>query len=211
MTKFDAFAQIDDVYARIIDQGKLTASLRGLKRGEKTAVLIDANNLICALEARGIRIDYGKLKDIFDNRCDLVTINMYIAIAENRPEQKKWLDILRDIHGYCVKSKYIRVYEDHGQKGNVDVELTISAMKLHPSIEHVVMITGDCDFIPLVSELRDQGRRVSIVGSLSGDTRHTSKDLTNAANHFFDLEDILPYLGPTKLKDTHTEAPTKEV
>jgi len=200
MTQFNAFEHVGDVYLRVIEQGKLTTILRGLQLGEKTVVIIDANNLICALEARGIRIDYGKLKRIFDDRCDLISMHMCIAITEGRPEQKKWLDVLREQYGYQIRSKYIRVYDDHSQKGNMDVEITIDAMKVHPSVEHVVLITGDSDFIPLVTELRNQGRRVSVVGSLQGDARYTSKELTYAANHFYDLVDLIPHLGATKLK-----------
>ena len=194
MKKFDAFANVDEVYQRLITAGKLDMVLKGLKQNERTAVLIDANNLICALEAQGVRIDYGRLKDLFSTRCDLVTMNMFIATSEGRVDQKKWLDILQDEYGYRVISKNIRTYDDFGQKGNMDVEITISAMKLMSSVEHVVLITGDRDFIPLVSELRNNGRRVSVVGSLQGSVKYTSRDLTNAANHFFDLKDLLPYI-----------------
>ena len=51
-------------------------------------------------------------------------------------------------------------------KGNMDIELTVDAMELSPHVDHVVLISLDGDFRPLVESLQRQGVRVSVVSTI---------------------------------------------
>ena len=50
-------------------------------------------------------------------------------------------------------------------KGNMDIELTVDAMRLVEQLDHVVLFTGDGDFRALVAALQVHGRRVSVVST----------------------------------------------
>ena len=51
-------------------------------------------------------------------------------------------------------------------KGNMDIELTVDAMRLAESLDHVVIFTGDGDFRALVGALQQSGKRVSVISTL---------------------------------------------
>ncbi|MDI6883354.1 MAG: hypothetical protein QMC93_02725 [Patescibacteria group bacterium] len=55
------------------------------------------------------RISYEKLKKYFKNECEknLGKIFVYTAYDSNRPQQKKFLDMLK-INGYIVRTKEVK-------------------------------------------------------------------------------------------------------
>lgn len=192
MTKFNAFAGVDTVFDRILDDSRLTALLPGLNREEKTVILIDGNNILGMTDILGFEIDYAKLRKVFEARCRLDTIEMFVGINATNPDHVAWTDFLREKYKYRMKAKPIK------WKGNVDIEMAIRAMRLHESVEHVILATGDSDFIPLVEELINDGRRVSILGSRECVPNAMSQDLINAADLFYELNQIKPYIARTE-------------
>jgi uncharacterized LabA/DUF88 family protein len=77
-----------------------------------------------------------------------------------------WLDY----NGYAMVTKPTKSFTDalgHRRvKGNMDIELTVDAMRLVEHLDHVVLFTGDGDFRALVGALQMRGRRVSVVSTL---------------------------------------------
>ena len=47
-------------------------------------------------------------------------------------------------------------------KGNMDIELTVDAMRMADVVDHIVLFTGDGDFRALVAALQLKGKRVSV-------------------------------------------------
>jgi uncharacterized LabA/DUF88 family protein len=94
-------------------------------------------------------------------------------------------------YGYIVKAKEVKrievasnIYE---RKGNLDVELTIDALKSSDDFDTCILMSGDSDFAPLLDELKARKKWV-IVMSTRG---HISKELLNRAK----------YVDLRKLKD----------
>src|SRR6266581_8216485 len=75
-------------------------------------------------------------------------------------------------------------------KGNMDIELTVDAMRLVEQLDHVVIFTGDGDFRALVGALQMRGRRVSVVSTLQTQPPMVADELRRQADQFIDLADL---------------------
>jgi len=63
------------------------------------------------------------------------------------------------------------------------VGITIDAVKIAPSVDAVVLASGDGDFIQLVEYLKNQGKRVEVLAF----GRSASSKLREIADEFIDL------------------------
>jgi uncharacterized LabA/DUF88 family protein len=101
-----------------------------------------------------------------------------------------WLDY----NGYTMVTKPAKEFvDDSGRrrvKGNMDVELAVDVMKLAPTLDHVVLFSGDGDFCALVAAVREKGKRVTVVSTLATQPVMIADTLRRQADQFLDLVDI---------------------
>lgn len=162
---------------------------------ERLAIFIDGANLYAATKALNFDIDYKRLLSFFRQKCQLVRALYYTAIAEEQEYSSirpliDWLDY----NGYTMVTKPTKEYTDsmgrRKVKGNMDIELTVDAMKLSKNLDHVVIFTGDGDFRALVESLQSEGKRVSIVSTLQTQPPMVADELRRQADQFIDLADL---------------------
>ncbi len=162
---------------------------------ERLAIFIDGANLYAATKALNFDIDYKRLLSFFRQKCQLVRALYYTAIAEEQEYSSirpliDWLDY----NGYTMVTKPTKEYTDsmgrRKVKGNMDIELTVDAMRLAKSLDHVVIFTGDGDFRALVESLQNEGKRVSIVSTLQTQPPMVADELRRQADQFIDLADL---------------------
>jgi uncharacterized LabA/DUF88 family protein len=77
----------------------------------------------------------------------------------------------------------------------MDIELAIEAIDLAPTLDHIVLFSGDGDFVPLVRSLQLKGKRVSVVSTLETTPAMVSDDLRRQADQFIELDHILKVVG----------------
>jgi uncharacterized LabA/DUF88 family protein len=85
---------------------------------------------------------------------------------------------------------------------SIDVMLAVECSDFlhnHPQVDTYVLVTGDGDFIPLVSLLRSQGKNVVVIGV----SEATSYHLIESADHFVSYASLLE-------EDRAARAPEKE-
>ena len=85
---------------------------------------------------------------------------------------------------------------------SIDVMLAVECsdfLHKHPQVDTYVLVTGDGDFIPLVSLLRSQGKTVVVIGV----SEATSYHLIESADHFVSYASLLE-------EDRAARAPEKE-
>jgi uncharacterized LabA/DUF88 family protein len=85
---------------------------------------------------------------------------------------------------------------------SIDVMLAVECSDFlhnHPQVDTYVLVTGDGDFIPLVSLLRSQGKNVVVIGV----SEATSYHLIESADHFISYASLLE-------EDRVARAPEKE-
>ena len=167
---------------------------------EKLALFIDGANLYSAARALGFDIDYKKLLTEFSKKGILVRAYYYTALLEDREFSPlrplvDWLDY----NGYTLVTKSAREYTDAAGrrkiKGNMDIEIAVDMMEIAPSVDHIVLFSGDGDFRKLVEAVQRRGRRVSVVSSLRTQPAMVADDLRRQADHFIELVDIQPLIA----------------
>ncbi len=175
---------------------------------ERLAVFIDGANLYASVRTLGFDIDYGKLLTFFRTRGRLIRAYYYTAIFEENTEEKfsplrplvDWLDY----NGYSVVTKPTKEYTDaHGRrklKGNMDMELAIDMMRIAPSVDHIVLLSGDGDFRRLVQVVQQQGVRVSLISTLKTSPPMVSDDLRRQVDEYYDLDELREHITRNPLE-----------
>ncbi|MDP2629470.1 MAG: NYN domain-containing protein [Candidatus Harrisonbacteria bacterium] len=89
--------------------------------------------------------------------------------------------------GIQLRIKDIQVYPGGAKKADWDVGMAIDAVRMADSLDVIILVTGDGDFIPLVDYLRwGKGKEIEVLGFSSS----TNSKLKEAADRFTAVEDI---------------------
>jgi uncharacterized LabA/DUF88 family protein len=82
------------------------------------------------------------------------------------------------------------IYVSMGKANSADVKLAVdclNAVYREPSLQHIIIVTGDKDFIPLVNALKDLGKTVTIIGHADKVSEH----LMLSADEFVSVRELL--------------------
>src|SRR5437667_1233545 len=162
---------------------------------ERIAIFIDGANLYSAARGLAFDIDYKRLLDLFRSKGRLIRAFYYTALVDDQEYSPirplvDWLDY----NGYTMVTKPTKSFTDalgHRKvKGNMDIELTVDAMRLVETLDHIVLFTGDGDFRALVAAMQMRGRRVSVVSTLQTQPPMVADELRRQADQFIDLADL---------------------
>src|SRR5690554_4614863 len=166
---------------------------------ERIALFIDGANLYATAKALGFDIDYKRLLALFRKQGQLLRALYYTALAEDQEYSSirpliDWLDY----NGYTMVTKPTKEFTDStGRrkiKGNMDIELTVDAMRLSRNLDHIVLFSGDGDFKSLVAALQQEGRRVSVVSTLQTQPPMVADELRRQSDQFIDLADLEQFI-----------------
>jgi uncharacterized LabA/DUF88 family protein len=173
-------------------------TLKGIEvfyKDERIALFIDGSNLFAAAKALGFNIDYKRLLTEFMRRGKMVRAYYYTAVVEDdefsplRP-LTDWLSY----NGFTLVSKPAKKYTDSlGQtkiKGNMDIELVVDAMEMAEQVDHIILFSGDGDYVPMLASIQRKGVRVSVVSTTRSQPPMVSDELRRQADTFIELEDL---------------------
>lgn len=174
-------------------------------KDDRLALFIDGSNLHAAAKSLGFDIDFKLLRAEFERRGKLMRAYYYTALVEQdefsplRPLMD-WLTY----NGFTVVTKPAKEFTDaQGRrkiKGNMDVELAVSAMEMAPHLDHAVLFSGDGDFRPLVEALQRKGVRVSVVSTMRSQPPMIADDLRRQADSFIELEALRDVIGRPRVE-----------
>ena len=108
-------------------------------------------------------------------------------MGSRRPRGWKFIEALEKT-GYDVKTKDLQIFPDGSKKGDWDVGIAIDAVKMSRSLDVLVLISGDGDYIPLVEYVQNTtGCRVEVIAfgeSASAKLVEQADEFTNLSeNH----------------------------
>ncbi len=152
---------------------------------QRVGVFIDTQNLYhSAKNLYHARCNFGNiLKDAVAGR-RLIRARAY-AVTTETGEEKGFFEALEKI-GIEMRLKDLQVFSGGAKKADWDVGLAVDAITAAPSLDTVVLITGDGDFVPLVQYLQmHNGCQVEVVSF----GRSTSAKLKEATDDFLDLDE----------------------
>src|SRR5215467_11454937 len=167
---------------------------------ERVALFIDGANLYATAKALAFDIDYKRLLALFRSKGLLVRALYYTALAEDQEYSSirpliDWLDY----NGFTMVTKPTKEFTDSSGrrkvKGNMDIELTVDAMRLAENLDHIVLFSGDGDFRSLVAALQQMGKRVSVISTLQTQPPMVADELRRQADQFVDLADYEDQVG----------------
>jgi uncharacterized LabA/DUF88 family protein len=178
---------------------------------ERVALFIDGASLYGTAKSLGLEIDFKRLLHLFREQVQLVKVRYYTVLADSLEYTSirpliDWLDY----NGFSVVTKPVKEFSDAAgrrkSKGNMDVELTVDAMRLSDNFDHIVLFSGEADFRSLVAALQRNGKRVSVISTLRTQPPMIADELRRQADQFIDLADLYDQVartgsGPATRKD----------
>ena len=179
-------------------------------KDDRLALFIDGVNLYSAAKALEFGIDFKLLHQEFMRRGKLLRAFYYTALFEN-DEYSSIRPLIDWLHynGFTTVTKPMKEYTDsmgrRKAKGNMHIELAVDAMEVAPRVDHIVLFSGDGDFVPLIASLQRQGVRVSVVSTQRSPTPMISDELRRQADNFIDLKVLQDVIG-RPLREMSTEA-----
>jgi len=156
----------------------------------RVAAFLDADNMAAAVSSA---TGWLRILDALATHGTLTSIRAYGDWAE----LASLVPRLQSQDRYPVQLIHLPT-EGSRRKNGVDIALAVDAMDtlhLAPSIGSFALITGDADFTPLATRLRDRGRRVL----LAADPSTVSRYLLRAADELIDVTE----LTTTAATETH--------
>jgi len=149
---------------------------------QRVGVFIDVQNMYySAKNLFGAKVNFGNIVKEATMGRKLIRAIAYVVSTESKEEQP-FFDALYNL-GIETKERPLQIFFGGEKKADWDVGITVDAIRLCPSLDAVVLVSGDGDYIPLVDYLRNQGKQVEVMAF--GGT--TSSRLIETADDFTDL------------------------
>jgi len=156
----------------------------------KIGVFIDIQNVQETFERQGKEVRYDALHRnvILQNKGDDYEYKFIAFVPFKRDDERRQrlIDAL-SFQGYRVVAKPVRERVDGSVKANMDIEITLEILSMAEYLEHVILITGDGDFVALVDWLSKRGKRITVIGLGRG---YTSVELIRASDEYYNMDEI---------------------
>ena len=186
-----------------------------IKHGDqRVAVFIDTQNLYhSAKNLYNTKVNFGAIMDSVVGKRKLIRALAYVITTE-AGDETNFFEALTKL-GIETKTKDLQVFYGGAKKADWDVGLAVDAIRLAPKVDTIVLATGDGDFVPLVTFLKEHfGVQVEVISF----GRSSSTKLREACEDFIDMCDtpekyLIGYRahrGSKKSKSTVKKSTIKE-
>lgn len=159
------------------------------RKSTRAAVFIDAANVIYSQRTLKWQIDFKKLMDYFKDNYQLDNVYFYFAYLKDDKKQQDFFKRLKQ-WGYKIRTKEVKLIRQTDgttqKKGNLDVELTIDAVKDLKFYSTAILMSGDSDFHALVKYWQYSGKKVVVISSKG----HVSFELLKAADKYINFNSL---------------------
>jgi uncharacterized LabA/DUF88 family protein len=154
---------------------------------KRIAVFVDVQNIYYTTrQAYGRQFDYRKLWRRISAEGEIVSAIAY-AIHRGDEKQLQFQNALKHI-GFAVKLKPYIQRSDGSAKGDWDVGITIDVLEIAPSVDTVVLLSGDGDFDLLLHKIRQD---YGVSAEVYGVPALTANSLIDAASVYHPIQQDL--------------------
>lgn len=166
---------------------------------QRVGVFVDVANMYhSAKNLYGAKVNFQEVLKTATAGRKLIRAVAYVIRSESE-EERGFFGAL-DNQGFEVKAKDLQVFAGGAKKADWDVGIAVDAIKMADKIDSVIIVSGDGDYIPLVTYLREnKGCQVEVLAF----DKTASAKLIEAVDDFTDLgQDLRKYLitGERKMK-----------
>lgn len=178
------------------------------KTGLKMGLYIDAQNIY---KCGGGNMRYDVLREFAcRDGSEPIRLNAYISYDKQRADKdyefriksQKYHSTLRSF-GYKIILKEVKWYQDEDGKmygkANADLDLAVDLLNQSNKLDKVMLVSGDGDFVKLVTSVQNQGCRVEVIAM-----DNVSSELKREADMFMSGY-LIPNLIPFETKNNWGE------
>jgi uncharacterized protein (TIGR00288 family) len=157
---------------------------------QRVGILVDVSNMYHSaknLYSRKVNFKEILTKAVAERK--LIRATAYAIRTENQDEAP-FIEALEQ-QGFEVKMKDLQIFAGGAKKGDWDVGIAIDAIKLADKLDVIILVSGDGDYLPLVSYLQNnKGCLVEIMAF----RKTCSSKLIEEADDFTDLSSSKKFL-----------------
>jgi len=152
-------------------------------QGQRVAVLIDVQNLYhSAKNLYGARVNFKAVLQAAVAERNLIRAFAYV-VRTKTGEEKPFFEAITKL-GIETRVRDLQEFFGGLKKADWDVGITVDAIRISPSVDTIILASGDGDFMQLIEYLKNQGKRVEIIAF----GKSASAKIKEAADEFIDLE-----------------------
>ena len=152
--------------------------------GQRVGVLIDVQNLYhSAKNLYQARVNFREILKLAVSGRNLIRVFAYVVRTKSG-EEKPFFEALIKL-GIETRVRDLQEFYGGLKKADWDVGITVDAIRIAPTVDTIVLASGDGDFLQLVEYLKNQGKRVEVIAF----GRSASSKLKEIADEFIDLEE----------------------
>ncbi len=150
--------------------------------GQRIAVLIDVQNLYhSAKNLYQAKVNFKEVLKTAVEQRSLIRAFGYV-VKTKTGEEKSFFDALTKL-GIETRVRDLQEFYGGAKKADWDVGIAVDAIRISPSVDTIVLMSGDGDFFQLIEYLKNQGKRVEVIAF----GRSSSARIKEQADEFIDL------------------------
>lgn len=130
---------------------------------QRVGVLVDIQNLYYSAKVLyKKKVNFGQLLKSGVGERKLIRAIAY-GIKTLEGQEEKFFEALEK-QGFEVKTKDLQIFPGGAKKGDWDVGIAVDAIKMSKSLDAIILVSGDGDYIPVVEYIQNTtGCRVEIM------------------------------------------------
>jgi len=167
---------------------------------QRVGVFIDTQNMYYS--ARSVhkkKVNFGAIVEDGVGEGKLIRAIAYVVTTKTGDE-KPFLDALQKV-GIELREKELQEFFSGQKKADWDVGLTVDIIRMLDMLDVIVLVSGDGDYLPLVSYCQSRGRIVEVIAF----RETTSSRLVEEADAYINMSDNKDrYLIGLKRRETET-------
>ena len=157
---------------------------------QRVAVLVDVSNMYHS--AKNLYNKKVNFKEVLKN--SVADRKLFRAVAyairTESEEENPFFEALSG-QGFEVRMKDLQIFAGGAKKADWDVGIAMDAIKMADKVDVIVIVSGDGDYIPLLTYIQNtKGCLVEVVGF----RQTTSSALIEVADDFLNLSDDKKFL-----------------
>ncbi|MDQ6985690.1 MAG: NYN domain-containing protein [Candidatus Dojkabacteria bacterium] len=151
---------------------------------QRVAVLVDVQNLYySAKNLYRAKVNFKNLLKLAVQDRPLTRGIAYVINAEPG-EQNEFFEAVNTA-GFEIKEKALQTFIGGAKKGDWDVGIAMDAVRLAPKVDSIVLVSGDGDFVPVVTFLQSAGCLVEVIAF----KKTANNTLMETADDFIDISE----------------------
>ncbi|MEN9551826.1 MAG: hypothetical protein RI935_203 [Candidatus Parcubacteria bacterium] len=175
---------------------------------QRVAIFIDTQNLYhSAKNLYNSKVNFAAIVERSLSKRKLIRAIAYVITTE-AGDETNFFEALTKI-GIETKTKDLQIFYGGSKKADWDVGMAVDAIRIAPKVDTIILATGDGDFVPLVTFLKEHfGVQVEVISF----GKSSSSKLREHCEDFIDMcdspEEFL--IGHKRTKYTKSFNPSKK-